>query len=295
MLSFKKLTIDDIAIIRPYFQFTLSRACDNTIGGVFMWRDFFNTEYCFFKSTLVFKVIYVNGLVAFPIPLGPAVEECLREIESYCIKRSIPFVLCTATQEDVALYKKIYPSLSLTFNKDWSDYVYAKDDLVTLAGRKYSGQRNHINYFMKNYTNYDFEEITSQNLPEIKHFYVTATAVLDKNTRIFHEEKDKTLEVLDNFDKYCLIGGLIRVNNDIIAFAIGEKVKDTLFVHIERADYSYRGSHQMMVNLFAKHFASDEISFINREEDVGDEGLRAAKNAYHPIMKIKKYTVEVNL
>jgi len=260
-----------------------------------MWRDFFDAEYCIYEDTLIFKVVYLNGVTAFSLPLGTCVNESLKEIESYCNKQNIPLVFCTATEEDIAFYKNTYPSIRLTPNEDWNDYLYRAEDLITLSGRKYSGQRNHMNYFIKNYPNFIFEEIDNQNIMDVKQFYLAATTGIEKNTNIFHEEKAKTLEVLDHYGEYCLLGGLLRVDRSIVAFAIGEKIKDTLFVHIERADNNYRGASQMIVNLFPKYFANEDVSFINREEDVGDEGLRTAKKAYHPIQIIKKYTVEVGL
>ena len=293
MLSFRRLTLADISLVKPYFSYALSRACDNTIGGTIMWRDFFQTEFCFHNNTLIFKVIYINGMTAFSLPLGDDVDGSVREIEAYCKDMGIPLVFCTATQEDAAVYGRLFPSTRLTPDRDWSDYLYTKDDLATLAGRKFSGQRNHINYFIKNYPDHTFEEIAEANLPAVRDFYRSATSGIDKGTRIFEEERNKTFEVLDNYGEYGMIGGLLRVGDKIVAFAIGEIIKDTLHVHIERADYAFRGAYQMIVNLFAKHFADDSVAFINREEDVGDAGLRTAKEAYHPVMMIRKFTVEV--
>jgi hypothetical protein len=86
---------------------------------------------------------------------------------------------------------------------------------------------------------------------------------------------------------------LIRAGGSVVAFSIGEILQNVLFVHIEKADFGIRGAYQVINNEFARHFASEEVEFINREEDVGDEGLRASKKSYHPIEIIDKYIVEV--
>ena len=293
MLSFKKLTLQDISAVKPYFSFASSRACDNSIGGTFMWRDFFETEYCIKNETLIIKVIYLKGQTAFSLPLGKDTPGCISEIEAYCRDLKIPLIFCTATKEDISVYKKIYPDIQMSPDQDWNDYLYNRDDLVFLSGRKYSGQRNHINHFIRTYPGYVFEEINQDNISELKDFYINITKGIDKNSRAFREEKNKTVEVLDNYEMYSLTGGLIRVDNKIVAFAIGEIINDTLHVHVERADHNYRGAYQMIVNLFPKFFAGEGIRYINREEDVGDEGLRTAKKAYHPVEIIEKFTVTV--
>jgi hypothetical protein len=110
---------------------------------------------------------------------------------------------------------------------------------------------------------------------------------------VYNEEYLKTIEVLENYDVYRAIGGLLRVNGEVIAFSIGEILNRVLFVHIEKADISYRGAYQVINNEFAKHFCTDDILFINREEDVGDEGLRTSKKSYHPRGLLNKYIVKI--
>ena len=108
----------------------------------------------------------------------------------------------------------------------------------------------------------------------------------------YNEGYRKTLEVLDHLELYRLIGGALRVGGEIVGAALGEKVGDTLFVHSEKAVKEIRGAYQMLVNQFAKAFATD-VPFINREEDDGVEGLRTAKLAYHPVKILDKYLVEL--
>ncbi|MCL2343572.1 MAG: phosphatidylglycerol lysyltransferase domain-containing protein [Firmicutes bacterium] len=293
MLSFQKLRLRDIPVIQPFFAFSLSRACDNTVGGTFMWRDYFDTEYAVFHDTLIFKVKYIGGQTAFSLPLGPDVSGSLPEIEQYCHSIGVPIIFCTATEEDIEVYSRVFPAIRLNYNADWSDYLYSAEDLISLTGRKYSGQRNHINHFKREFPNYRFEPIVPDNLLEVIRFFRARTEAVDKGTAIFHEEQDKTLELLTHYGQYRMLGGLLRVGEKVAAFAVGEKVRDTLFVHVEKADNAYKGAYQMIANEFPKYFASKDILYINREEDVGDPGLREAKEAYHPVAIIKKYTVAV--
>ena len=293
MLSFKKLSLNDIEAVRPYFHHSLSRACDNTVGGTFMWRDFFETEYCVISDTLIFKVRHFGGLTAFTLPLGTDVVGSILKIEEYCVNMGIPLVFCAAANEDIAVYEKIFKSIKLEANEDWDDYLYRAEDMIYLAGRKYNGQRNHINHFMRNYSNFSFEEITPENLPEVRDFYLEITSKADKGTKVFREGREKTIELLDHYEIYGMTGSLLRVDGAVIGFAVGEMLKDTLFVHVERADPGFRGAYQMLAKLFPKRFADQGVIYVNREEDDGDPGLRTSKKAFHPIEMIRKYMVTV--
>ena len=101
-------------------------------------------------------------------------------------------------------------------------------------------------------------------------------------------------EVLDHFDEYAFLGGILRVDGAIVGISMGEIVRDTLYVHIEKADVRYSGVYQKLVNCFAREFVTDEVRYINREEDVGDPGLRKSKLSYHPVALQEKYTVRVS-
>ena len=291
MLTFKKLSLADIDVVRPFFSYSLSRACDNTIGGTFMWRDFFETEYCILNETLIIKVKHLDYSAAFPLPLGPDLTGSVMEIEKYCKSLDIPLVFCCATKEEISAYSKLYSSFELVSNEDWDDYLYIAEDLVNLAGRKYSGQRNHINYFKTNYYDHTFEEIAPDNIQEVRDFYSGISSTFAKRTGLFSEGQVKTVELLNHFSEYKLSGGLLRVSGSVIGFAVGEVHKDTLFVHVERADLKFRGAYQMLAKLFPARFAGEGVLYVNREEDDGDPGLRAAKKAYHPTEMIRKHLV----
>ena len=291
MLCFEKLTLADIGRIRPYFAYSENKTCDNTVGVKFMWRDFFSTEYAEFDGTLIFKlnVAYHGVTTAFAVPLGKDIRGAMREIDEYCRFRGMPVAYCNVAGDDMRHLRAAYGDIVFHQETGWSDYLYRAEDLRSLAGRKYSGQRNHINYFRKTHGSYSFEEITKDNIGEAKDFYSALSFAANKNSDIFCEDRKKTLEVLDNYEAYGLFGGLLRADGAVVAFSVGEILRNVLFIHIEKADVRARGAYQVISNEFAGHFASPDIEFINREEDAGDEGLRISKMSYHPCEMIDKY------
>ena len=127
-------------------------------------------------------------------------------------------------------------------------------------------QRNHVNKFLKTYGTWSFRTITREDVPQVKAFLDRYAAGRDKAAASFHEDLAKTREVLDNYEIYDMLGGMLLVDGQIVGFALGEIVGDT-----------HEGVH-----------------FINREDDAGDLGLRTSKLSYHPVTLLEKYTVTVD-
>lgn len=296
MLDFKCITLADVEKIRKYFGYSTNRTCDNTVGGTFMWREYFSMEYALHNDTLITKMgvkLYDGCPASFLLPLGKDRAGAVAAIDEYCRDKGLPVVFGLVTKDELPFLSSVYGNINLYQNPDWSDYIYKANDLVSLAGRKYHGQRNHINYFNRTHGDYSFEEISGSNVGEVREFYSDLCLTVSKDSDFFIEDQIKTLEVLDNYNVYGLFGGLIRIGRTIAAFSIGEICNDTLFVHIEKTDPGYRGIQQVINNEFAKHYITGGVEFINRCEDVGDEGLRIAKQSYHPYDLIDKYIVSV--
>ena len=291
MIDFKKLTMEDIETVRPYFAFSRSNNCDNTIGGSVMWRDFFNTRYTIVDRTLIFKVTFPGYGECYTVPIGSSVGHAIELICKECKETNSVMQFVGATERDTALVERKY-DVEKVVMQEWSDYVYEASDLINLSGRKYHGQKNHINYFKKTFPNYHFEGIEPHNISDVKNFLIEFSKTESKESMIFEEELKKTFEVLDNNDKYKFFGLLLKVDDKIVAFSMGEKVNHTLFAHIEKADKSYRGAYPMIMNEFARTYGSD-MKYINREENAGDKGLETSKLQYHPCVILNKHYLKV--
>ncbi len=294
-MDFKPLGLEHIDLLRPYFANNFCRICDCTIGGTFIWRDLFKTEYAIVDEILYLKVEYLTGNIAFTPPRGePCVEkETYDRIVTYC--RDIVCVprLCAVSEHRLEKIKGCYPEAKAFTDRAWTDYLYRSDDIKNLPGRKFSGQRNHINRFLRDYPNWTFEPIDSTNLKDVRNFFDGYAKEHVKDYPAYDEGNIKTLEVLDNMDKYKLSGATLKVDGIVVGAALAEAIGDTLFVHIEKSLTEYNGSYPMLVNQFAKMFAVGGTTLINREEDDGVEGLRVSKLSYHPSCLLDKYVVEL--
>jgi hypothetical protein len=260
-----------------------------------MWRDFFETRYAVEDGLLYLKVEYLTGGTAFPPPRGPKAhtKEAYDKLLRYCAGKGVKARLCAVSEPLLEFVAGIFPKSHAFTDRAWSDYLYDIEDIRTLAGRRYSGQRNHINKFQREYPGWTFEPVTRSNIAEVREFFVRYSEDHIKDYPAYSEGNRKTIELIDNFDVYGQFGGALRVDGRVVGASFGECVGDTMFVHIEKADKDFQGAYPMLVNQFARAFAGDGVAYINREEDDGVEGLRISKMSYHPVSLLTKYMVEL--
>ncbi len=292
MLEFKEIKIEDIEVISPYLHAYPSRQCDRAPGTVAMWRNVYGYKYAIKDGTIVFS-FEIDNETAYTHPIGRNPGLIFKELEKLNVSKG-ELRLCSVNNSELPEVLKLYPQAECCKNRDWFDYLYEKEALTNLTGRKYNTPRNHINKFKKLYSDWCFEEITTDNVEEVIKFTDSFTYGSDKGEDAY-TEKNLCVEVLNNYAKFAFIGGVLRVNGKIIGWSAGEKIGDTLICHIEKADITYHGAYQMLTNQFLRYFAANdpEIKFINREDDSGDLGLRKAKLAYNPCELIEKNCLKI--
>ena len=268
--------------------------CDCTIGSTLMWRDYFDNCFAIVDETLIFRSRYLDGQYAFTVPIGKEPERLLALVEEYCAQQGIPLEFCTVAPMDLEMLKRRWPDLSVDDNRDWYDYLYESRDIVEFSGKKYANQRNHIRRFERDCPDWSFSRMTAADVEPVRAFYERFLRERVKEDETAQAEIGKIFEVFDHYDEYDFLGGILRAEGEIVGLSMGEIVRDTLFVHIEKADTRYSGVYQKLVNCFAREFVTGDVRYINREEDVGDPGLRKSKLSYRPVKLLEKYTVRVN-
>ena len=184
--------------------------------------------------------------------------------------------------------------LVITPDRDNSDYVYLTEDLIKLEGNKYHGKKNHINKFKKNHA-YTYASLTPDLVQECLALESQWCDI--RHCELFPGlagEERAIYEALTNMDHLDFKGGVILLNGKVEAFALGEQLNpETAVIHIEKANPAFEGLYQLINQEFCAHEWKD-IPYINREQDLGEEGLRKAKLSYHPHHLVKKYTVTLN-
>jgi hypothetical protein len=292
MLSFERIDADNILKTAEFFKYKISRTSDYTVGAMYMWRDFYDTCFAIDGDMIFYKVKFLDR-TSFTLPVGSgSLDTAMDKLKEYCRHYDLPLWFCTVPEEALPiLIDQYHGTIPGAPSRDWADYLYRAEDLATLAGRHYSGQRNHINKFKKLYPDYHYEKINPGNIDRVTAFLKDFGINHGKEDQLAKEELKRSLELLPYLEKFKLPGGFIETEGKIVAISIGEIIKDTLYCHIEKANRDYPGAYQMIVKEFSSNTVTEDVKYINREEDVGDEGLRTSKLSYHPVQILDKHCV----
>lgn len=295
METFQAITTKDIAVLNRYFAMRDARLCNDSAGAAVLWQPYFQDSYLILDDTLLLREQFPGAGTVFSTPVGANVENAYAFLEQTCRACGEPLRFFPVTEPELAALRARYPHAEATLLRDWCDYLYDAQDMVQFRGRRFNGQRNHIHRFQRLYPNWRFEDITAENLPELRVFFEDFAARYRKENETAQVEEQCVRDFLAHYFEYAPLGGLLRVGDQIVGFSAGEIVGDTLIIHVEKADIAYDGVYQVLVNEFARRFVTEDVQYINREEDVGDEGVRKSKLSYHPLRLLEKYLVEVTL
>lgn len=296
ILKFKPITHAAMPEIYKFLQREHGRTTDFSYAGILMWVDYFKYEYAISEDTLFIKGVVENdtNTPAFSLPIGSLpIKDSLEKIKCYCRKNNISPVLSAVPE--YALEKLDDAGItSINPLDDWGDYLYDAQSLSSLSGKKMGKKRNHVNKFDSLYPESKTIPLNAENVDLAMAFMDIADQEGDNNAMAIEERRanrtilDMIKEGDDNME-----GALLMVDDKVVAFTIGDVKHDTLFVHIEKADREYEGSYEKINKEFASMMCEKhpEIQFINREDDSGDEGLRRAKESYHPVEILRKYNI----
>ena len=162
------------------------------------------------------------------------------------------------------------------------DYVYSTQELIQLSGKKYHAKKNHYSKFVNTY-DYEYIPVNKKNFDQCRPMMDRWFAQHSDVNNVFFDEKQVINTLIENFDQLELRAGALKVNGEVCAFSIGElSSPDTAHIIIEKADIQYNGAYAAINREFLANAWVDTV-FVNREEDMGHEGLRKAKESYHPV------------
>ena len=291
-MQFKKIEISDAESLIRAFDSYKGRICDYSAGNAIFWRDYYDVSFYMGEDGAMLRFGDMDGTVCYSYPVS---SEPFSLIDKLIEDVGGAVVLSCLTREEYEAVAERYSIASVMHNADWDDYLYSAEDIVTLKGRRYNGQRNHINKFKKCYPDAHFEEITAENVHTAKDFCARYFGGFGKVTDVSDVEERQLYEQFEHWEEYRQLGGILFVGDEAVGISVGEQVGDTLIIHTEKANTAFEGCYPMLTNCFARRFAEGNPSckFINREEDCGDEGLRRAKLSYHPVEILEKYAVVI--
>lgn len=299
MIDFKKIELVDRDWMKPLIAAADMRACHQNFINIFAWSEINNYRVARLANYLIVKGKEKDYDRHYFYPVGSGdIQEVIKTLIQDANDSDHEFKLLGISPENINELNNIFPGrFEYSPMRDSFDYIYQLDKLVTLAGNKLHSKRNHINKFKK-VNNWSFELITPGNLVEC--WEMNIKWCKDNNCNEDDQllkEKCAVKRCFDNYVELGLEGGLLRVDERVIAFTMGEKLNsDTYVIHVEKAFSEIQGAYQMINREFSAYVQQThpELLYINREEDMGYEGLRKAKLSYYPEKLEEKYIAKLS-
>lgn len=292
MITFKNIEPADKAIITAYTLNSSRRNCDLSFSNLCSWRFLYNTQFAIYNGFLLLK-FWADGELVYMMPVGNGdIKDTLRALHDDAHRENHPFCMVGVCTDQCNELEQLMPGLfSFTANRNYADYLYLRNELATLTGKKFQAKRNHVNKFKRTYT-YQYAPITPSLIPECMELERKWCMA---NNCEQHEgtgnERQALTYALQHFSELGLTGGILHADGQIVAFTFGMPVNhDTFGIHVEKADTNIDGAYAMINYEFARHIP-EQYTYLNREEDLGIEGLRKAKLSYQPAIILEKYTV----
>lgn len=291
MISFRPVDLIDKKIYETYLFQEYKRGCEYTFANLCLWG---NQQIAYLSNQIVlFSQFDQLQIYAFPFGEGDK-KDALDAIIADAKERNIPCKISGLCQETIQYMEKCYPGMfRYQCPRDSYDYVYSIDDLADLKGKKYQKKRNHYNRFRRENPDYTAELLNEQNhskvMEMVNNWYEEKLA--ENPDSDFDMEKTALFKALEQYKELGMVGLVLLKGERIIAMTLGSQMSsDTFDVHFEKACSDVNGAYAAINCEFAQYIRMQypHIKFLNREEDMGIEGLRKAKESYYPHHLIEK-------
>jgi uncharacterized protein len=290
-LKFKPLEIGHKEIFRRFLSEDPPQISEMTFTNLFIWKHRYHPVWAELDDCLLI-ILHPDGTSPFGLqPAGKGDKK--KALETLCdeLKDISDDVRICRVSEDFINRHLDHDQYFYQLDRENSDYVYASKDLVELSGRKYHRKKNLLNNFIKNY---QFEYLNLDKGLVEQVLDMQAGWCLMKNC---HENPDLLSEnyaihtAMTFFEELDYKGAALLIGSRIEAFTLGEQLNaDSAVIHIEKANPDIPGLYSA-INRFFVHNTWSHLEYINREQDLGIEGLRKAKESYYPHHMVTKYTI----
>ncbi len=291
-MEFETIDLAKKSQFEPYLIDGKERGCEYSFANLYMWGR--QRGRIAFSQLLLFSQF--NRRSVYPYPAGPGDrKQALDAIIQDAKNRGIPCRITGLRPEDKETVESLYPGrFRFHTDRDSYDYVYDINELADLKGKKYQRKRNHYNRFRQNFPHYTVQPLTDALLPAVQ-----AMAQQWFETRLqedpegdYHMERSAIRKALKYYKELDMESLVLLDGEEVLAFTMGSRLsEDTLDVHFEKARPDADGAYTAINCEFARYIREKDpnIGFLNREDDMGLEGLRKAKLSYYPHHLVDKY------
>ena len=292
--DFRPLTIKDRVFVHPRLWDYQPATSELTFSNLFVWRRHYNLSWCVAENHLLFLSDAASEPWLFP-PVGPSprVDLCRRLLTWLKDGRGLGDPRLERADQRLREELLAAGGFSAEPQRDHFDYVYSTPDLVNLGGGNYQQKRNHLNSFQRS-NRHTYEPLTPALLTACQQMAREWCEIrrCEEDLSLM-EEWDAVRETLANFEDLNMTGGAVFVEGRLEAFTVGEKLNvDTTVIHLEKANPEVRGLYTAINQAFLE-YAWKDTPWVNREQDLGEPGLRKAKLSYRPHHLEEKFTIRL--
>lgn len=285
-IELKQLKIEDKPLFDRYRSIDKYPNSESNFTTMFTWSDGYHVRYALVDDFLVVIAKHAETGIYHHLPIGKGditpVMEYLRETYDVEGKKYCLCPLSSGMKEKIE--REMPGKYEFQPMRDSFDYVYSVERLSTLKGKKMNAKRNHYKKFVSTYA-YTYHRIEPKDIQRCKEAAISFVNRENKNAA----EEIKALERLfDNYQALGVVGAYLEVDHKVVAVTVGEDFNKTVLIHIEKADVQYQGVYAAINKLFLEN-EWQGYQYVNREEDMGLEGLRKAKMSYKPDFFVEKY------
>lgn len=291
MFDFRKIELADRDRINAALAVSDFRGCEYSFANNLAWHRLADTVITFDGEFYV-PCSFYGGKPVFTFPTGAALDvsgrgkylELFSRLSKFALNSGADFKLGSVTRENAAWLTGIFPNVTVETDRGGYDYIYSAERFISLAGKSFHGKRGHIKSFKQQ--DWHTRELSSSDFDECALF--AADGCTSGSAAV---EQYAIHTFFENFETLGLKGMKLYRGGELAGFTIGERLNsDTFVVHIEKARGDIRGAYPTLANEFAAANASG-FRYINREEDMGIEGLRRSKLSYKPEFLLEKFTL----
>lgn len=294
-MIFKKLSLEDKKSIDKYISPYKFFSCEYSFTSLYIWKDACDIQYTIYKQALILKKKDFDGNYHFMQPLGYAKDdlaEIIEKLKEYREENHMKYLFKDLDENFIEEFNVLLNEKSgfyIKEDRDNFDYLYEAKKLMTLSGKKLHSKKNHYNTFSKTY-NYEVVEIIDEKVINDVSYAAQKwyNETDEKDIKLYYELL-AIKNIVNNMNLLKLNGVAVYVDGKVAAFSIGESLNEKLAViHIEKGDKNIKGIYSFIAKtLVDRCFNNAEI--INREQDLGIDGLRKSKMSYYPLKLEKKF------
>lgn len=264
--------------------------------NMYLWRNKFKLEVYVSEPFVIVISDFNNHIFSLnPICVLEDVNQSIEFLIKYFEEVNLPFTIHNCVRKVKETIEEEYGDyFNYELDRDSFDYLYSIEKILNYSGKKLQKKRNHVNNFKKMYEGrYEFKEIEGNE--QVVQDCINFTKEWASHKEVVDEylpaEVEGTIDVLTNFSKLSCEGLACYIDGEIAAFGIGTQLNDTTAVlNVEKAKGDIIGLYPFMRQNLVKTFF-DDLTYLNTEDDVGDEGLRKSKLSYKPEYLVEKYTI----